>query len=108
MNKTPLLKIIGDMQFPLGRVVIHPMDGADLNLLQYSYPIKLYTGISITEFQEVIKPGNTHEYIPGELVQSNNCKIGTVELPLKLCTQLGNPSNAILIYHEGSLMLAVK
>ncbi|MDR1893772.1 MAG: hypothetical protein LBQ61_03655 [Spirochaetales bacterium] len=108
MNKTPLLKILGDIQFPPGRVVIHPNDGADLNLFQYSYPIKLYTGLTVPEFQEALKPGSTREYVPGELIQSNDCKMGTVELPLKLCTHLGNPSNAILIYHDGSLMLAVK
>ena len=108
MKNTSLLKIIADSSFPLGKIVIHPNDGVDLNLFQFSYPVRIYHSISVDQFKSAGELKSTLEHIPGELTLANHCKVGTVELPQKLCALLKNPKNAVLVYSEGRLLLAVK
>ncbi len=101
MTKTAALDVLGDSSLSLGKVIIHPNDGCDLNLFQFSYPVLLYYGITVEEFKTA-----DGENLPGEIILSNDCKVGRVELPQKLCSKLNNPSKAILIYNEGKLLLA--
>ncbi|MBI9103179.1 MAG: hypothetical protein JEY99_12250 [Spirochaetales bacterium] len=101
MKKTGLLTVLGDSTLEMGKVVIHPNDGFELDLFQYSYPILLYHGMTVEEFN---KGGG--ENVPGEIILSNDCKMGRVELPQKLCARLNNPNKAILIYSDGRLLLA--
>jgi hypothetical protein len=108
MTKTSLLKIISDIRFEEGKIVIHPNNGVDLNLFQFSYPIKLYHGITIDRFREAADPDAEVEFTEGVLVQSNDCKEDTLEMSSKLQGKLGNPKNAILIYEDGRMLLACK
>jgi len=108
MKNTSLLKILADSSFPVGKVVIHPNDGADLNLFQLNYPVKIYHSINLNQFKEASGFNSGVEFLPGDLTLSNNCKPGTVELPQKLCMLLKSPKNAVLVYDEGRLLLAVK
>lgn len=101
MTKTGCLEILADSSQEIGKVIIHPNDGCDLNLFQFSYPVKIYHSITVDEF----KAGGG-ENIPGEIVLSNDAKVGRVELSLKLCNILKHPNKAVLVYEDGRLFLA--
>ena len=103
MKNTGCLNVLCDSNQDIGKVVIHPNDGFDLDLFKLSYPILIYHGMSVEEFKE----GNG-ENIPGELILSNDCKVGRVELSKKLCGMMNYPDKAVLVYSEGRLLLAVR
>ena len=108
MKKTALLDILADVNFPIGKIVIHPNDGSDLDLFQLSYPVKLFCNLTIEEFKETASPRCTHEYFEGELLLSNRCRSNTIELSMKLNNQLKNPDKALLVYEDGRLLLLTK
>ena len=101
MKNTGKLAVMGDYTMKEGSVVIHPNDGFDLGLMTTDYPVYIYTNTSIDDF----KAGNGNK-IGGSISLKNECRVGTVEINLKVWENMGKPKYVMLCYEDSKLLIA--
>ncbi len=95
-KETGFLKVLGDVSFPEKKVVINPNDGFDLDLLMSDTTVAIHYGKSPATWTEAAKG------LYGNVYQSNDCKLGTVELSGRALNKMGNPKRVRLhIVTEG-------
>jgi hypothetical protein len=99
-KRTTSLKVIGDVSIPVNRLVVNPNDGYDLGLMNSAHPVKLHGCTNLPD-------GSTNKgYIfDGQLVQQNDCNLGTVVISMKLLSQLGKPKSVLLSMEENRLSI---
>jgi len=99
-KKTTPLKVIGDVSIPVNRLVVNPNDGYDLGLLNSAHPVKLHGWTKLPD------GSSSDGYIfDGQLVQENDCHLGTVVISMKLLSQLGKPKSVRLSIEENRLSI---
>lgn len=103
MKKTGMLTVLGQHSQNSSKIVIHPNDGFDLGLMSVKYPVKIFSNITLTEFQN-----NSKENIEGTIHLENYCRLGTIELATKYWNKIGNPQAVVLYYDEGRLLIENK
>ena len=86
-KQTGELKIMADRFLSENEVVINPNDGFDLGLMMTEASVELYFGDSSDQIQ-------------GQLIQKNECKLGTVELGPKSIQKLEEISSVRLYLEE--------
>ena len=88
------------MRMAFNKIVVNPNDGYDLEVLAKETPIKIYAGVSADDF--VDGKGLISQ---GQLAQENECKLGTVEMNVKLLKQIGAPEKVVLCLDEAKLLI---
>jgi hypothetical protein len=95
MKTTGLLKVVSDFKLK-DKVIIHPNDGVDLGLFNYSFKVKIIS-ILIDE----------KESFDGELILENKCKTDTVELSTAFWQKLGKPDKIKLAISDDKTKLFI-
>jgi len=103
MKKTGRLTVLGQHAQNSAKIVIHPNDGFDLGLMSTNYPVKLFSNISLADFES-----NSKQHIDGNIYLENYCRAGTIELATKYWNKIGNPQVVILHYDDGRLLIENK
>ncbi len=93
MKKTAPLSALGDYSFDEKIVNIHPNDGYDLGLMTASYVVKIFAGCSQEEFES-----GEGRHVFGTIFLKNECRLGTVEMSLRVLEKLGKPKQVVLSY----------
>ena len=100
MKKTGLLETIGDFRIPANRIVLNPNDAYDLDMLTKDAAVTIYAALSENSFSQ-----GEGLIANGSIVQDNACKLGTVQLNVKVLRQLGKPRRVMLILDAGRLLI---
>lgn len=82
-STTGVLKVLADSSYPDNRVVVNPNDGFDLGLMMTDTTVVLRFGESPESADTEAKP------VYGNLYQKNECRLGTVELSVRMAEKLG-------------------
>lgn len=90
-KETGFLKVLADLSFTEKMIVINPNDGFDLGLMMTDATVEIYYGESPTSWS-----GRTTRGVYGNVVQKNECTLGTVELSAKQVENMGSPKRARL------------
>ncbi len=101
MKSTGELSVIGDFTMKEGVVNMNPNDGFDLGLMNTSYPVYLYLGITVEE----LHAGNK-DRIQGTVNLKNECRPGTIEINLKSWEKIGKPKKVRLHYDDATLLVS--
>ena len=99
-KQTTSLKVIGDVSIPVNRLVVNPNDGYDLGLLNSAHPVKLHGWTNAPN-----GTSNNGYLFDGQLVQQNDCHLGTVVMSMKLLSQLGKPKSVRLSIEANRLSI---
>jgi hypothetical protein len=81
MNSTSPLNVISDFKLK-DQMIIHPNDGADLDLMNISYKVKIISLLS-----------DNQEKFDGEIFLDNKCKHGNMVLGTTFWQKIGRPHN---------------
>ena len=100
MKKTNILNVLGDFSMKDDILVVHPNDGFDLGLMITSYPVYIFFGCSLSEFEE-----GKGEKIGGKILLDNKCRVGTVEMSRRILEKLGKPKKVELFYKEPNILI---
>ncbi len=100
MKTTDDLTVLSDFSQKENIVVIHPNDGFDLGLMTTDYQVKIYANQTVKDF----KSGSA-EYLDGNILLENKCRLGTVELSKKLVEKVGEPKKVKLGFDNGKLLI---
>lgn len=84
MKTTGYLNVCTDFKLK-NKIIIHPNDGYDIELMNYSYPIT---------FSTVLTPEK--EVFSGEIALSNDCKHNTVTIGTAFWQKIGKIDKLIL------------
>lgn len=101
MKKTGALNVLGDFSMKDEMLVIHPNDGFDLGMMTTSYPVYIFYGCSLSEFEEG-KGSNTG----GKILLENKCRLGTLEMGKRAWEKMGKPKKVELFYSEPNIFIS--
>ena len=90
MKQTGELQILTDQSFTEKELVINPNDGFDLGLMMTEATVELEFNFN----QERKEP------ITAQLIQKNECRVGTLELGNKSASELNGNSKVRLVLEE--------
>ena len=93
MKKTGPLSALGDYSFDEKTINIHPNDGYDLGLMTATYVVRIFSGATQQEFASA-----EGRHVFGTIYLKNECRVGSVELSLKVLERLGKPRQVTLSY----------
>ena len=96
MKKTGPLSALGDYSFDEKTINIHPNDGYDLGMMTASYVVKIFAGATAEEFES-----GQGKSVYGTIHLKNECRVGSVELSLKVLERLGKPKQVVLGFETG-------
>ena len=96
MKKTGPLSALGDYSFDEKTINIHPNDGYDLGMMTSSYVVRIFPGATEAEFA-----GGEGKSVYGTIHLKNECRVGSVEMSLKVLERLGKPKQVTLAYDTG-------
>lgn len=96
MKKTGPLSALGDYSFDEKTINIHPNDGYDLGMMTASYVVKIFAGATEDEFESGVGKS-----VYGTIHLKNECRVGSVELSLRVLERLGKPKQVVLGYATG-------
>lgn len=81
-------------------LVIHPNNGFDIGLMTYSNECLAFFGCTAAEFN-----AGTGLNFTVRIDQSNECRLGTVEMSTGMHKRLSNPEDLELVMHGGKLLI---
>ena len=90
IKQTGELQIITDQSFSERKLVINPNDGFDLGLMMTEATVEL----EFNFYQETARP------ITAQVIQKNECKLGTLELGNKSASKLNGHTKVRLAIEE--------
>ena len=99
---TGVLSVIGDSSMPIDRVIVNPNDGYDLGLLSDAIRVKAHGVAYGHDGKE-----RRGYLLDVQLMQENDCRVGTILMGMKLVQQLGKPKN-VQLYLENAKMVIAK
>ena len=100
MKKLGPLSILADYSFDDKTLVIHPNDGYDLDLMTTSYVVKIY--IAASE-EDVLNDKASFHW--GKIHLKNECRLGTIEMSLRLTERMSKPNKLHLLMIDDKLLL---
>ena len=103
MTRTSLLDILVDISFPYNKLVIHPNTAFDIKFMQSVHLIKLFTNLSLADFQ-----ADNGKAMQSQLCIENKCRQNTIEISKKLWNDIGKPKKALLIHEDNRVLLLGK
>lgn len=95
MRHTTTLRIVPDYSFPFSKLVVSPLDGADLDFISACYTLKLFVNVSLETFSADV--GNGFQI---QLYLDHNCKQGTLEMSRAFWEKLGKPKEAAILVDD--------
>jgi hypothetical protein len=95
MKITNLLDVKADFKLK-DKVIIHPNDGVDLGLFNYSIKIKIVSTLT-----------DDKEFFDGELILENKCKAETVEIGTAYWQKIGKPHKIKLAISDDKTKLFI-
>ena len=101
MKSTGKLKIISNFIQPETILIIHPNEGYDLDLMNNSYSVKIFTNTTIEDFNT-----ENGDFIIGEIKLDNNCPHGSLQVSRKYHKKNGNFQQAQIFFDQNKILIS--
>jgi hypothetical protein len=100
MKNTAALTALSHLGQAENTIVIHPNDGFDLGLLTLKREIRIFSNMTMDQFQ-----ARSAGFMQGIIILENRCKLGTIELNPGFWKKIGRPKSIQLFIEDDGLLL---
>ncbi len=100
MRSTNSLRVSTDFSQSADKILIHPNDGYDLRLMQNNYSIRIFSNLTVEEFNS-----GKGRPLTGQILLENKCESGTIRLNHNYWLEMGKPFEVKLLFDKDKILV---